>query len=141
MIAIALAVIGLVCSTVSLRPYQTALSITKVVPPTTANFSSSRCLTRIDRSGSGTRASTLSTTVTSAVYEVLGGAFVRVADPLTESHHPRAGVGVREHPLLERPQAEDHGEPGAEQHPHGEVGDLLNQQAHPGNMHGQQVAG
>src|SRR5262245_2980014 len=98
MIAIALAVIGFVCSTVSLRPYQTVLSITNVVPPTTANLSSSRCLTRIDRSGSGTRASTLSTTVTSAVYELSGGALLRVTGRTAHPDHLGTGVRLREDP-------------------------------------------
>src|SRR4051794_5799103 len=68
MIAMIFAVTGLSSRTVSFSRYQMPLSITNVVPPTTANLSSSRCLMSTARTGSGTRARTVSTAVTTAVY-------------------------------------------------------------------------
>src|SRR5882672_10394268 len=66
----ACAVIGLVSSTVSLRPYQTTLVITNVVPPTMANRTISRCLTINARRGAGKNLNTNRTTDdTTAVYE------------------------------------------------------------------------
>ena len=42
--AMTFAVSGLVSSTVALSSRNTVVSITQVVPPTSANFTSSRCL-------------------------------------------------------------------------------------------------
>ena len=47
--AMIFAVIGLVSSTVLLSTRKTAVSITQVVPPTTANLTSSRCLIAMAR--------------------------------------------------------------------------------------------
>src|SRR5689334_12696054 len=135
MIEIAFAVIGLSSRTVNLSRNQIPLSMTNVVPPTMANFSNSRCLIRTRRRGSGTRLSTLWTTVTSAVYEGLRGALAgagvdghRTQPPLAP-RHPDAGVGLREDPLLERPPPEHHGEQRADDHAAEEVGGLLDEQA------------
>src|SRR5882757_11238928 len=66
---IAWAVIGLVSSTVSLRPNQTTFVITNVVPPTTAKRTSSRCLMTNARRGAGKSLNTNRTTLdTPAVY-------------------------------------------------------------------------
>src|SRR4051812_6701496 len=66
----ACAVIGLVSSTVSLSPYQTTFVITKVVPPTIANRTISRCLMINARNGAGNSLNmTRTTDDTTAVYE------------------------------------------------------------------------
>src|SRR3954463_4937652 len=116
-------------STDSLRRYQTPLSTKNVVPPTIANFSSSRCLISTERSGSGVRLSTVSTTVTPCsleahgVYSWSGGLAVLNVRIFRDRDHP-ARVLVREDPLLERPPPEHRAEQGADDDPADEVGHL-----------------
>src|SRR5262245_21303301 len=151
MIAMIFAVTGFSSSTVSFSRYQMPLSMTNVVPPTTANFSSSRCLITTFRRGSGTRESTDSTTVTSAVYGARrrhGGlcGFVGLAQPdqtgtaAADADHARACVGLREHPLAEGPPAEDHREQRVEDDAAREVRDLLHQQGDVWHLEHQHVA-
>src|SRR6266496_972162 len=132
MIAIALAVVGFDSSTLSLSRYQTPLSTKNVVPPTIANFSSSRCLISTDRSGSGVRWSTVSTTVTPGslgepAVKAWSGGCVAVNVRIVRAGGldlPQPGRFLREHPLLERPPAERRAEQGADHDAADEVGDL-----------------
>src|SRR2546423_13477029 len=127
MIAMALAVVGFGSSTVSLSRYQTPLSTRNVVPPTIANLSSSRCLISTERSGSGVRLSTVSTTVTprslgkSAAARSSGG-FPVLNVRIIREQNRTSGVFLGEHPLLERPPAEQRAQQRADDDSADEVG-------------------
>src|SRR6266536_6658431 len=151
MIAMIFAVTGFSSRTVSFSRYQMPLSMTNVVPPTMANFSSSRCLSSSFRKGSGTRESTVSTTVTPAVYgarrpDVALCGFVVLTQPdqtgaaPADPHHAGPRVRLREHPLPERPPAEDHRQQRAEDDAAREVRDLLRQQGDMRHLEHEHVA-
>src|SRR5689334_17602058 len=92
------AVTGLLGRTTVLIPKNRTVSITKQVPPTRANLTSSRCFSAIDRIGSGNREITVSPRDTRRVYGDRVNAAVRTS----------AGVG--KHPASHRPELEAGGE-------------------------------
>src|SRR5690349_16434605 len=114
-VAMIFAVTGLFGRTTILIPKNRTVSITKQVPPTRANLTSSRCFSAIDRIGSGNREITVSPRDTRRVYGD------RVNAPV------RPGVGVGEHPAAHRPELEAGREQHADDRTGDEVRDFLGQ--------------
>src|SRR5687768_991520 len=112
-VAMILAVTGLFGRTTILIPKNRTVSITKQVPPTRANLTSSRCFSAIDRIGSGNRETTVSARDTGRVY----------GDRVNTPVRPSARVG--EDPAAHRPELEAGGEQHAEDRARDEVRDLL----------------